>query len=217
MPEKIAPTTFYIVRHGESEANAADIVGGNPKLTKKGIEQIEKVAKELAHIHFDAVYSSDFIRAHHTAQIIIANKNINVVSHVFLRERSYGDKEGMTGREYKQMLRDLYPIFDRLSHDGKMKFRYYDTYENSQEMMTRFIIFLKKLAIRHRGKTVLIGSHGSMMRVFLICLGFADWNELPSNNIKNGGYIKLVADGENFIVEEVKRIELEKGKEIKEV
>src|SRR2546428_13930841 len=57
-------TTFYLVRHGESEANAARRFAGqsDSPLTDRGRQQAEAVAEELANEKFDRIVSSDLSR-----------------------------------------------------------------------------------------------------------------------------------------------------------
>jgi len=57
----VKPTTFYFVRHGESEGNAARIFTGqtDSPLTARGRQQAATVAEELANVKFDRIISSD--------------------------------------------------------------------------------------------------------------------------------------------------------------
>ena len=48
-------TTLYLVRHGETVDNAAQIMQGQTpgRLNEKGIEQAEEVARKMANDHID--------------------------------------------------------------------------------------------------------------------------------------------------------------------
>lgn len=89
-------TTLYLVRHGETVDNAAQILQGQlpGKLNEKGIEQAEEVSNKLAHTHFDAFVASDLQRSIHTAEIIAAPHHKKVATTPLLRERDWG---GFTG------------------------------------------------------------------------------------------------------------------------
>ena len=68
-------TTLYIVRHGQSQANAAGILQGSQvdtPLTIKGQQQAQLVGQQLAarKISFDLVVASPLLRAAQTAAII---------------------------------------------------------------------------------------------------------------------------------------------------
>lgn len=57
---------FYIVRHGETDANRQRIIQGHldTELNAAGIEQAQLTANALANIPFTAAYTSDLKRAH---------------------------------------------------------------------------------------------------------------------------------------------------------
>src|SRR2546423_11974175 len=65
------PTTFYFVRHGESEGNAARVFTGHTDspLTARGRQQAAAVADELARVTFDRIVSSDLSRTRDTADV----------------------------------------------------------------------------------------------------------------------------------------------------
>ena len=54
-------TTLYLVRHGETVDNAAQIMQGQTpgRLNEKGIEQAEEVARKMANDHIDVFVSRD--------------------------------------------------------------------------------------------------------------------------------------------------------------
>lgn len=57
--------TFYVVRHGETEWNVARKIQGHldSSLTENGLSQAKELGKQLQTTHFDAVFSSDLLRA----------------------------------------------------------------------------------------------------------------------------------------------------------
>lgn len=63
---------LYLIRHGESEANAGGFHSGwsGVHLTEKGRAQAEATREMIANMRFDDVYVSDILRAQETAQII---------------------------------------------------------------------------------------------------------------------------------------------------
>ena len=66
-------TTIYCVRHGQSEANLAQIMQGSKidtPLTKLGKKQALAAKAKLATVSFDAVYASPLKRAVQTAKLI---------------------------------------------------------------------------------------------------------------------------------------------------
>ena len=90
------PTTFYFVRHGESEGNAARVFTGqtDSPLTARGRQQAAAVADELAKVKFDRIVSSDLSRTRDTAQVIAKRHRIPVETLPELREINVGDRTG---------------------------------------------------------------------------------------------------------------------------
>jgi len=194
--------TFYIVRHGETEWNVKGLFQGqkDSNLTEKGIGQAKLIAKKFKNINFDAIFSSDLIRAKKTAEIIALEHKIAVDTREILRERNFGRLEGRKGDEIKEELKDLFLKFENASDKEKLKFRYVPDMESDEELIGRLITFLREIAVVYSGKTVLIVSHGGMMRTLLIHLGYGRYNELPSGTIENTGYFILESDGVDFFI-----------------
>lgn len=63
---------LYIIRHGESEANAGGYHSGQScvHLTEKGVRQAEKTREIVKDIDFDKLYVSDVLRTQETAEVI---------------------------------------------------------------------------------------------------------------------------------------------------
>src|SRR3989344_5835107 len=89
-------TTFYIVRHGQTEWNTKGLLQGHgdSPLTYLGVKQAEQIRDELKSIHFDAIFSSDLLRAKRTAEIVALERKIAVKTTQALRERDFGHFEG---------------------------------------------------------------------------------------------------------------------------
>lgn len=198
-------TTIYLVRHGESLSNTyydkglpAPTFGElGSDLTELGEEQARTVAKKLNHVHFDAVFSSDFIRAKRTAEIIKAERKLEVITTHLIRELNWGDYHNR-GPEAKKKIKELQK---GLSDVEKMKVKVGDM-ESQAEAVSRLITFLRETAIAYPEQNILVVAHGNIMRSLLVHLGFAPYNALGSGTVKNGGYIKLESDGIDFFVKE---------------
>lgn len=196
-------TTFYIVRHGQTLWNVARKIQGhtdNP-LTEIGTEQAKLLAKELEHIHFDAIVSSDFIRAKQTAEIIASEKNISLILSAQLRERNMGTFEGKYLKTKKDYL-DLSRWFAKTNNTKRRKIGV----ENDDEVMDRLLTFFRETAMQYQGKTLLLVTHGSLMKALLVHLGFAQHDQIPAGAVKNASYIELQTDGIDFSLVRVKDI-----------
>lgn len=201
-------TTFYIVRHGETEANRDDIIQGHidRPLTEEGIRQARQTAEKLCHVRFDAAYSSDLLRAQRTAEIILLERQLVIQTAQALRERNWGMYDGRLSEDFYQGCAEALAIFEKLMHEEKLSFRFADV-ETHEEIATRLIRFLREAAVAHDGKTILISTHGGIIRAFLIRLGWGTFESLPSGSVKNAGYAVLDCDGVDFFVKETHRIE----------
>lgn len=136
-------TTLYLVRHGETVDNVANILQGQQQgeLTLAGIKQIEELAVSLSDIHFDTIVSSDLRRAYDSAQILAHHLKMEVQTTPLLRERDWGD---FTGR-FIPGLKGL-PMPDNV--------------EDMKTLLNRANSFLEWIKTDYSGKTVLAVGHG---------------------------------------------------------
>src|SRR5690348_2997634 len=87
--------TLYVVRHAQSESNASGYLAGqkDEQLTELGKQQAIALAKDLSTLQFDAIFSSDLMRAKHTAEIIAREHKLVIETTKHLRERMWGEKQ----------------------------------------------------------------------------------------------------------------------------
>lgn len=195
--------SFYLVRHGETEFNVQKILQGHvdSPLTELGLEQAKTLANRLKNNHFDAIFSSDLPRASQTAEIIALEREIAVEAKEALRERSFGRFEGMSyDKVDKLRAKRLVKLKHKVSI-AQAKASFHPDIETDEKVMSRFIVFVREIAIAYSGKKVLMVSHGGLMRAFLIHIGFNN-GELGFGTIGNTSYIKFKSDGVDFFLEE---------------
>lgn len=98
-------STIYIVRHGETEWNVIRRLQGyyDSPLTQKGIEQIKQTSINLKHIKFDAIFSSDLLRARRTSEMVRMDRQLKIATRKVLRERAYGRFDGMEVKKYIEL------------------------------------------------------------------------------------------------------------------
>lgn len=195
--------TLYIVRHGQSEANAQGRYGMDSDLTEKGREQAKETAEKFKDVHFDAVFSSPLKRAKDTAAIIAKEHNLAVNTREALRERKEGAIDGRLYEEMREELKDLYEMRYTVPYEKWKTVQLAEGYETDEEMMGRFITELREIAVAYPGKTILIGSHVGLMKTLLIHLGQGTHNMYKGQAFKNTGYIVLKSDGVYFEVDKV--------------
>jgi broad specificity phosphatase PhoE len=203
---------FYVVRHGETEWNVRGIIQGqtDTPLTKTGIHQAHTLRETFKNIHFHAAFSSDLERAHHTATIAMHGRNLIIKKHSQLRERKFGKWEGRPHTIFRQELKKMTDEFLALS-DQKKKTYVFPDMETDKEVTSRFINFLKEITTTHKGETVFVATHGSVMRSTFIHLGLGTYEEILPGAITNSAYAKIISDGKSFTIHETKGITVNKN------
>lgn len=201
--------TLYIVRHGETDWNIKGLMQGQTDVTlnQAGIKQAKELAKRLKNIHFNAVFSSDLLRARRTAEIISLERKLAIKTTQILRERSFGKFEGLSYKEYGNQLRKMFDKFEKLSIAKKQKFKFHPTIESDEELLTRLTPLIREIAVAYPGKNVLIVTHGGLMRAFLTHLGYISYERRRNLVIRNTAYFKLQSDGVDFFIKELWGIE----------
>jgi 2,3-bisphosphoglycerate-dependent phosphoglycerate mutase len=190
--------TIYLTRHGETEWNQKRIIQGHSDipLNEKGKLQSKQLGEKLKNVYFEAVFSSDLIRAKRTAEIMVFEKKLAVTTTKALRERMFGHLEG-------KHVDDLKKIFDELIHFSKERQNELEVnnIENDEKIIKRFFPFIREVAVAYQGKNILMVSHGGLIRAFLDHIGYKTpkYSEKP---MKNTGYLIIESDGVEFIVKE---------------
>ena len=152
------PTTFYFVRHGESEANAARRFAGqsDSPLTARGRRQAEAVADELAKVRFDRVVSSDLSRTRDTAEVIARRQGIPVETVPDLREIDVGEQ---TGKEFDEIA--------GLPQWRDDAFVAWPGGESLEHVLARSLGAIDRLARENPGRTICVVGHGGVNRILL--------------------------------------------------
>lgn len=154
-------TRILVIRHGQSEANIKKFFAGqsNIQLTELGVQQAEMAANLLKDEHIDTVYSSSLDRAFYTALPFARDRNLEVVRVDELMERNCGH---WTSKPFEEVER-LYAEERWLWNNDPINLTI-DGGESSFEMIERFGNALDKIAKENEGKTVLVASHGGVIK-----------------------------------------------------
>ncbi len=192
--------TIYIVRHGETDHNIQGIIQGqiDTELNAQGVEQATQAGKRLAPINFDVVFASDLLRAKRTAEIIVAEKQLAINTTKLLRERNYGQYENKKHSEFKEVNKALLLKLQAMATEQRREYKFDAEYESDNQVAGRLLTFLREVAITYAGKTVLMVSHGGVMRILLEHLGFKTTEEMKKIFIENTAHIKLASNGVEF-------------------
>src|SRR5690349_12441668 len=97
-------THVLLIRHGQSEGNAARRFGGHTAtpLSARGRRQANATARALQGEELTAIYSSDLARAVETAQALASLTGLEINPTSAFRERSVGVMEGLTFEDAAQ-------------------------------------------------------------------------------------------------------------------
>lgn len=157
-------TRITLIRHGQTDWNAQRRWQGQspqaPPLNETGVAQAHALAASLAQqaadeTRFDAIYSSDLLRARQTAEIIALHVRLPVQLDPRLREAHLGAWEGMLGEDvalhYVAELseRKRNPVHARPPHG-----------ETIFELATRVGAASSDIARAHPHGNVIVVSHG---------------------------------------------------------
>lgn len=136
-------TKLYLVRHGETVDNAAQILQGQMQgqLNGEGVRQAELVRDRMAQTRIDVFVSSDLKRSMDTCAIIAQPHGGQVLTTPLLRERDWGS---FTGKFIPDLKDAVWP----------------DDVETLEQMKARASEFLTYLRKEFPGKVVLAVGHG---------------------------------------------------------
>lgn len=148
---------LVLVRHGETEENVQSISQGHTHgtLTELGYEQIHDVANRLKGRTFHAAYTSDLKRCTETARIIGANfPELIFTTTEKARERNNGAFQGMYHKDIQ---------WDSI--EGTWFTRRPPGGESIQDLHQRAQRLINELREKHNGETVLLVTHGGLIRI----------------------------------------------------
>lgn len=139
-------TTLFLVRHGETVANNAQILQGHQggELNETGKAQAREVAEDLKNEKIDAFVASDLNRAIQTCEIIAAPHGVSrkdIATTPLLRERDWGS---FTGKYIPDLENAEWP----------------DDVETLEHMKSRARNFLTWIKTTYPDKVVLAVGHG---------------------------------------------------------
>ncbi len=187
-------TKIYLIRHGRTDWNALRILQGRIErdLDEEGRRQAHEAGERFADKSFKAIYSSKMGRALQTAEIIAQKHKLSVCPIDDLHEVSYGPYEGMSIAEYEKKFAKKLEERRQLPKNEQVFYRVAEEVETHQEVVRRVLPRINELGSLHLGETILIVSHGAVIRSLLLHLH--QERNLGFPRIRNGGHIVLQYD-----------------------
>jgi len=152
------PTTFYFVRHGESEANVARRFSGrfDSPLTDLGRKQAVALADALEGVPFDRIVATPLSRSLDTALVIARRRRMPVDVVADLVEIDVGEKQGAHFDEVRGL--------PEWTDEGFVAWRGGETLE---QVLERGLRTIRRLHRESPGGTVLVIGHGGVTRILV--------------------------------------------------
>ncbi|MGE5586811.1 MAG: alpha-ribazole phosphatase [Clostridia bacterium] len=157
-------TRVFLVRHGETEWNAARRYQGHRDvpLSPAGELQAERLSRRLMRESLSAVYTSDLSRAVATARAIARPHGVPVVELRELREIDMGEWEGMSFHELQRtrpvdVARWLEDTANNPIPGG----------ESYADLMDRVVPKVTELVRAHPGASICVVSHAGPVKMVL--------------------------------------------------
>ena len=157
-------TQFGLLRHGQTDWNINFLLQGitDIPMNETGLAQVKLAAQAIDLKDWDIVLTSPLTRARQTAEIIANHVGFEeIVEHNLLIERSFGEAEGLSHKEW----RAKYANLDEIPGG-----------ESRTQLAARSQLLLDLVASEFQGKRVLAISHGALIRGLL---AIASNEELP--------------------------------------
>lgn len=154
------PTRICLVRHGETDWNVERRLQGHEDmpLNATGRAQALALGQALAGGRFDAIYSSDLVRALDTAKAVAAQTGVLVTPLAAIRERNFGVFQGHTRHEAEQ----LFPAMQARVTAREPDFVPPEG-ESLRQCFDRIAAVLVELAHKHAGQSILLVAHGGVL------------------------------------------------------
>lgn len=178
---RVLRNRYFVMRHGESEANVLGVAVGDPQtglegfgLTDLGRRQVIEAASSFKKSHTlslneTEIVSSDFRRTRETAELLAKSlgNSIRVRQREGLRERFFGQLEGKEHRAMAALL-ETEGIEALISRYGC---------EPAESVHYRVVRVVRELEAEKHPKTVVLVSHADPIQVLMAAFGGLDVGE----------------------------------------
>lgn len=169
-------TRLYLVRHCQSMGNLKNIFQGQHEydVSPIGEQQLALLGLRFRNVHLDAIYSSPLRRALKTAEAVNAYHNLPIAQLPDLMEIDVGALEA-------KPLADLpvqHPVLSRQWNETPQDC-VFPQGESMRQVFDRASAALRTILAESAGKTVLVASHGCLLRNMICALLYGTIDALP--------------------------------------
>ena len=173
----MSDTVLTLVRHGETEWNAAGRIQGHLDipLSDTGLAQAEAIGRRLGGQAFDAILSSDLERAWQTARPIVRHSEQTILRDARLRERHLGVLEGLVGEEAAIRQPHAWGAFKARDPEAAL-----EGGETLGEFSRRVVGLIDELLRAYAGSRILLVTHGGVLDA-----AYRHATGMPLNTLRN--------------------------------
>jgi broad specificity phosphatase PhoE len=156
---------LIVVRHGETDWAREERYAGarDVPLNPFGLLQSDATAAALAGRIVSAVYASPLERARTTGEIVAKPHRLDVVVEPLFRDMAFGAWEGRTRAEVRAASPDLYRAWVETPHLAALP-----EGETLAQVRARVVEGLGELRAQHTDETVVLATHGTVIRLLVL-------------------------------------------------
>ncbi len=153
-------TRILAIRHGQTAWNADGRIQGHTDIALDAVGewQAERLAHALGDADIDVLYSSDLARARQTAAPLAERKGLPARVDPRLRERGFGEFEGLSFKQIEQRWPDQAEAWRRRDPDFGARGG-----EVLRDFRERVLAAVTRLARSHRGQSIALVTHGGVL------------------------------------------------------
>lgn len=181
---------LVLARHGQTPSNvrkALDTLPPGPGLTEAGTNQAAELAERLSDEKVVAIHASRAVRAQETAEPLAIRHGMSVDVVDGIHEIHVGELEGSSDTAARRQFEDVYASWHAGSIDTPMPGG-----ETGRQALTRFLAATGELLSDVTAGTVVVVSHGAILRLVAGCLAVGvDSKRVNSAYLPNAGIITL--------------------------
>lgn len=169
---------LYVVRHGQTDYNVQKLIQGasNVPVNETGKKQALMLKTEIDKLKIDLVIVSPLLRTRQTAEILIGERKVKVITDDRLVERNFGVLEGKS--------LDFYDASKYWNYN--LNYHNDDNVEKISDLFLRTKLFLDDIKQRYFDKNILIVSHGATIRALHFnIVGFIPGENLLKFKVNN--------------------------------
>lgn len=143
---------IYVIRHGETNSNTKNIVGGILEdINENGIKQARQAGNKIKNLDINLIVCSPADRTRHTCEIVNVNQ-VPVVYDERLIERDVGVFEN---KDFSKIDKEAFWNYYSTKYTGL---------ESMKEVYKRVSNCLDEIKNEYKGKNILLVTHGGVLR-----------------------------------------------------